>query len=477
MKNKPGYNLIVFLLLLFLFCTNIHAQTIVEFGNHKITLDEFKTAYLDIIKKPNVYDSKELREEFLNELIASKILAEEAAKSGFNENLLLKYKIEAYENKCLRDAHYETVIKPKISISETDIEDAYLFTQEERRVSHLFVKTKEEADSLYKQLEQGKSFEELSKIIFTDSSLANNGGDLGWVYWDQLDYDLATEAFKLPVNKISEPIKSPFGYHIIKVTDFKKKPLITQREYEVHRKKAKYLLEYKIGEKYSYEYIDGMLKNAEIVIYPEVIKLVDEKLSNKFKRKPTDVDQMYEMQLRDEEVRVIETNLWDHRDQIMALINGEKLTVGDFIGFLNFINYDVIYSGFKNIFDYTVRDFLLTHEAIKLGLESGEKVKMKTGLYKEFLLQLEFRKSLIRNVVANEEEIQKLYREKKEKFNGASYEQMKEILREFITNQKKREVVPNYVNSILTGYVIKKDLRLIHDYYDSILKGDTINSR
>ncbi|MEW6194062.1 MAG: peptidylprolyl isomerase [Bacteroidota bacterium] len=455
----------------------IFPQNVAEFGHHIITLEQFKTAYLDIIKKPNVYDSKELREEFLNELIASKILAEEAAKSGYNENLLLEYKIDAYKNKCLRDAHYETVIKPKISISEADVENAYLFTQEERRISQLFVKTKEEADSLYKQLKQGKTFNELAKVIFADTALANNSGDLGWVYWDQLDYDLADAAFKLPLNKISEPVKSIFGYHIIKVTDFKKKPLITRREYEVHRKKAKYLLEYKIGEKYSYEYIDAMLKSADIIIYPEVMKLVDEKLSDKFKRKPTDVDQMYELQLRDEEVKVVETNLWDYRDQIMAMINGEKLTVGDFIGLLNFVGYDVIYSGFKNTFDYTVRDFLLTSEAKKLSLESDEKVKMKTNLYREFLLQLEFRKSLIENVNVSEEEIQKLYDESKSKFNGASFEQMKEILKGFITNQKRRDVVPKYVNSILNSYVIKKDLQLIHDYYDSILKGNTINSR
>lgn len=471
-NSQKNFLITIFLLIL---QSVIYPQNVAEFGNHAITLDEFKSSYLDIIKKPNVYDSKELREEFLNELIASRILAEEAVKSGYDKNSLLNYKIDAYKNKCLREAHYESVIKPKISITETDIEDAYLFTQEERRISHLFVKTKEVADSLYKQLQSGKKFEELAKIIFTDSSLANSSGDLGWVYWDQLDYDLAMAAYKLPVNVISEPVKSPFGYHIIKVTDFKKKPLITQREYEAHRRKAKYLLEYKIGEKYSYDYIDSMLKNAEVIIYPEVLKIVDKKLSDKFKRKPTDIDQMNELQLRDDEVKIVETNLWDLHEQIMATINGEKLAIGDFIGLLNFINYDVVYSGFKNTFDYAVRDFLITQEAKKLGLESESKVEMKTNLYKEFLLQLEFRKLLIRSVVAEENEIEKLYKEKKEKFNGASYDQMKDILKELLLKNKRREVIPDYVNRLLAGSEVKKELQLIHNYYDSILKGEIKN--
>ncbi|MGE5498955.1 MAG: peptidylprolyl isomerase [Syntrophothermus sp.] len=458
-------------IIIFLLSGQVNAQVIATFGKNKITLDEFKSAYLDIIKNPKTFDSKELREKFLDELIATRILAQKVESIGLDKNELWQTKIEAYKNKCLREAHFEHAIKPKIMITENDIEDTYQFTQEERKISNLFFETKTQADSIYRLLINGSTtFEEQARIIYRDTAMANSGGDLGWVYWDQLEYDMGQAAFKLPLNKISEPVKSNFGYHIIKVTDYKKKPLITRLEYEAHRKKTKYLLEYQLGDKYGYEYISNMLHNSNVVVFPPVMKFVEEKLSTMFKRKPNETDQMFEVQLREDEVKLVESNLWDERGQVLATVNGVNFTVSDFMGILNYIPYNIVYSGFRKAFETAIRDFAITLEAKKMGLEKDETVKMKTNLYREFLLALELKRQLVRSVTVNDDEVHKRYDEKKEKFKGATYEQMYETLKSFISGEKKRHVIPDQVKKLMGDMKITKDLKTLHAHYDSILQ-------
>lgn len=462
--------LIVVSLSFLAFTFNTDDKVVAEFGKFTITLDEYKIAYLNVIKNPRVFDSKQLREEFLDEMIINRLLADEARKQKYNQSELFKYKTDSYFNKCLRDAHFETVIKSRVKITEEEIEEAYLFTQEERRISHLFAETKEKADSLYKLLKEGKNFESVAKELFKDSSLANKGGDLGWVNWDQLDYDLSLAAFRLPPHKISEPIKSQFGYHIIKVTDYKKKPLITRSEYELHRRKAKALLQFKLGDKYAFEFLDTLVKKAEITIYPNMLKFVQEKLANQFKRKPTQLDQMNEIQLNDSEVEKVRMNLWDARNETMAEINGEKFTIGDFISGLNFIPYEIVYGSFKKTVDIAFRDFLITHEAKMLELDKSDFVKLKSNLYAEFLLQIELRKKMVRETNATETELLNYYYEYKKEWKAVPFEEMKSFIKETVINKKRRETIPSFAKEQFAKLGVKKNLKLIHEYYDLILE-------
>jgi foldase protein PrsA len=442
---------------------------VAEIGSQKITLEEFWLGYLDYLKNPRVFDSPKLREEFLDELILAKVLAKEAEREGKGNDELLQYKIDAFRDKCLRDQHFERVIKPKIHIEEKDVEEAYSYTQEERRLSHLFFKTKAEADSAFDLLRHGAEFDSLAAHDFTDSVLAHSGGDLGWVDWDQLDYDLAMTAFRLDPPFVSRPVKSPFGYHILRVTDFKKKPLITQQEYLVHRRKAKYLLSWKLGDNYALEYIRDVFSHASIQLNPDVMEIVDKKLENQFKRKPSIADQMSEVHLKEGEVRTVEMNLWDARHEVMATINGKPYTVGDFVGAMAYVPYAAVYNGFRTAFDYAVRDFLLTEEARSMGLDEEERVQMKAGLYRDFLLQLALRRELVRNVTVSEKDLQEYYRAHRKELKGATFKQVHAFLKDFVLTKKKQQAVPDRFRMLTNNVVIKKHMKIINEYYDAVL--------
>lgn len=470
----------MFLRILFLFVVLTAAlfpqknSVVAEFGNQKIYLDEFRLAYLDIIKKPDVFDSPKLREEYLDELIYEKVLAKEAQKQGYDKSELFQYRLKSFKDKALRESHYNNVIKPKIKFTEDDVEQAYVYTQEERRLSHLFAETKQKADSLYKLLKSGVPFAVLAQSAFADTALANSGGDLGWVTWNQLQYDLAMAAFKLPVDSVSAPVKSQFGYHILKVTGFKKKPLISRFEYEQYRKKTRYLLESKMGEKYALEYISDMMGKAKIKYEVQAMDFVRERLSGIFLREPENESQPGEIQLNEQEVRKMESHLWDERNTLMATINGKKLTIGDFLGFIHNVPYQALRTGFKRTFEYVLRDFLLTNEARRMGLEKQREVKLKANLFKEYYLQMAVRKTAINSITVSEDEVKQQYENNKAVYKGISFEEAKGIARRDVIMDKKQHAVPNYVRTLLNGVEIKKYMAPIHKYYDSIADKTTL---
>jgi foldase protein PrsA len=86
----------------------------------------------------------------------------------------------------------------------------------QRHIRHILVKTKAEADKLYAQLKNSdKNFAALAKKYSTDKSSAVNGGDLKMIQKGQTVPTFDAVAFKEPAHKVSAPVKSTYGYHLI----------------------------------------------------------------------------------------------------------------------------------------------------------------------------------------------------------------------------------------------------------------------
>lgn len=86
------------------------------------------------------------------------------------------------------------------------------------RAQHILVKTEQEANSILYDLKNGKSFEEVAK----EKSLCpsgKKGGDLGWFGNGMMVKEFETAAFALKPGELSKPVKTQFGWHIIKVVE------------------------------------------------------------------------------------------------------------------------------------------------------------------------------------------------------------------------------------------------------------------
>ncbi|MED4705524.1 peptidylprolyl isomerase [Bacillus velezensis] len=108
--------------------------------------------------------------------------------------------------------------KDNIKVTDYDTKEYYDGLKGKIRASHILVADKKTADEVEKKLKKGEKFETLAKEYSTDSS-KDNGGDLGWFDKKSMDETFSKAAFGLKVGQVSDPVKTKFGYHIIKKTE------------------------------------------------------------------------------------------------------------------------------------------------------------------------------------------------------------------------------------------------------------------
>jgi peptidyl-prolyl cis-trans isomerase C len=97
--------------------------------------------------------------------------------------------------------------------------------EEEVHARHILVETEDEAKAVLEELKKGANFADLAKSKSKDPGAAAEGGDLGFFTKDQMVPEFADAAFKLDKGQLSEPVKSPFGWHIIQVEEKRTRPV------------------------------------------------------------------------------------------------------------------------------------------------------------------------------------------------------------------------------------------------------------
>jgi foldase protein PrsA len=124
----------------------------------------------------------------------------------------------------------EKAVAPNVHVSEADVKayfdknHALLDKPAQVRARHILVADKPTADMIEAKLKSGGDFAALAKQYSTDTSTKDKGGELGFFGKGQMVPAFQDAAFSLPVGQISQPVKSPFGWHIIQVEE--KKPAL-----------------------------------------------------------------------------------------------------------------------------------------------------------------------------------------------------------------------------------------------------------
>ena len=96
---------------------------------------------------------------------------------------------------------------------------------------------KNKIHELHRRLKSGEEWEALAYECFQDSILKNNGGDLGWHKYGELDTRFEIKAFALNPREVSEPIKTKDGYSIIQLIESELHGFLIEDEYQLRKKK------------------------------------------------------------------------------------------------------------------------------------------------------------------------------------------------------------------------------------------------
>ena len=159
----------------------------------------------------------------LSSAIEVKLLVKEATAEGLDKTDDFKKRMAFLSDRELHGAYFRKHVADSITDEEVkaryDKEVAALPKEEEVKAAHILVATEEEAKDVIKQLDAGKDFAALAKEKSTDSN-KDDGGDLGWFGKGRMVPEFEEAAFKLEKGAYTkEPVKSEFGFHVIKVED------------------------------------------------------------------------------------------------------------------------------------------------------------------------------------------------------------------------------------------------------------------
>lgn len=119
----------------------------------------------------------------------------------------------------------EKLIEPRIEITDEELQTYFdenkdtFATAEQVQASHILVADEATANEVKSKLDAGEDFSELAKEYSTDTTTAESGGDLGYFSSGDMVAEFEEVAFALGVDEISAPVKTEYGYHIIKVVD------------------------------------------------------------------------------------------------------------------------------------------------------------------------------------------------------------------------------------------------------------------
>ncbi len=102
---------------------------------------------------------------------------------------------------------------------QTAIEASVPTSQEQVHARHILVATEAEAQAAIKRIKAGEKFADVAKAVSTDTATKDKGGDLGWFPKGIMVPEFDAVAFSLPVNQISDPVKTSYGYHVIEVLE------------------------------------------------------------------------------------------------------------------------------------------------------------------------------------------------------------------------------------------------------------------
>jgi len=210
-------------------------NSLVTIAGEDVSVDEFMYVYKKNNSQENLTDTKSLQ-EYLDLYINFKLKVKEAEKLGYDTVSEFKKELAGYREQ-LAEPYF---VNEKIT--DDLLKEAYERYKEDIRGSHILVKigpSAMPADTLAafkkifdarERIIKGESFGSVAKEVSDDPSardrqsqkgknMPGNGGDLGYFTVFDMVYPFETGAYTTELEKVSMPVRTDFGYHIIKVTD------------------------------------------------------------------------------------------------------------------------------------------------------------------------------------------------------------------------------------------------------------------
>lgn len=244
-------------------------KTLAEVGRLKITLSDFQDAY----KPPMIPgDSASVlagKQELLDRMVEQKLMVAEAVSRGLDQDPKLAQDLEELKKNILLQELYRGEITKKSQPTDTEVKKFYQRLGKEAKASHILVKTEPGAKEVAASLKSGADFAQLAGEKSVDRASALRGGDLGWFGWGRMVDEFQQAAFSLKPGQVSKPVRSAFGYHIIRLDSLRDVPL---QPFEEMKDRIHQQIAYTKPREQANRYVNKLREGANIKLKEDILQ-------------------------------------------------------------------------------------------------------------------------------------------------------------------------------------------------------------
>ncbi|RYU84280.1 peptidylprolyl isomerase [Hymenobacter persicinus] len=203
-------------------------QPVVEtLGTTEVPASEFAYVYRKNNSSAPEYGTKASVSEYLDLYTNFKLKVLEAEKRGLDTTRAFKQELEGYKQQLAQPYLTEK------SVTDQLVREAYDRMSKEVNASHILIRITPDADpkdtlaayqkvmALRQRVTSGEDFNKVASEASEDPSARENGGKLGYFTAMQMVYPFESAAYKTKVGEVSQPVRTRFGYHLIKVNDIR----------------------------------------------------------------------------------------------------------------------------------------------------------------------------------------------------------------------------------------------------------------
>ena len=243
-----------------LFAAPASARVVATINGADITDEDVAVAMEDLGPTlPRELDAAQRASYVLDYLIDTKMVAQKAVADKVADQPDFQRKLAYYRDKALMESVLGTVAKD----SSTDAAMHKVYDdaakaqkpEPEAHASHILVETEEQAKAVIARLKAGEDFAKVAKEVSKDPG--SEGGDLGWFTKDRMVPEFADAAFAMEPGQLSAPVKSQFGWHVIRLDEKRTRPFPAFEA--VKDQVARYVVQ-----KAQADLITGLRKDAKI---------------------------------------------------------------------------------------------------------------------------------------------------------------------------------------------------------------------
>ncbi|MBT5115574.1 MAG: hypothetical protein HN716_07375 [Candidatus Marinimicrobia bacterium] len=253
---------------------SIAPEILATVGSREVTSYDFSESYSKRLVNSQLKDSEIEREKHLQFLIRNKLFSEAALRDKLELDSIAHRYIQLDSIKYIRDElYYEMILNHEIDMNDEIMRKHYLWANRECHFKHLFFNNKERADSVFLLLAADSSlFDSIAFQTFSDERLKKSGGDLGWIRYNDLDPNLELKGFDLDLDLISAPIRSSFGWHILKKIDERNQMITDESEFQTIKNGIKKTIIRKMNQIQSDQFVNDLMLSKNILLDDSLIQ-------------------------------------------------------------------------------------------------------------------------------------------------------------------------------------------------------------